>query len=99
MSNHETSSCGITPSKHVARVVVAFMTEAHRESFSLDEFETSVTENVAAVPVFLAKPGGKFLTVQKLDKQLLFELLRAMELISDAVYTTEEFKQLTLTRC
>jgi hypothetical protein len=40
--NHENSSCSITPSKHVARVVVAIMTEALEESFSLDEFETSV---------------------------------------------------------
>jgi hypothetical protein len=44
-----------------------------------------VIENVAAVPVFMAKPRAKFLTVQKLDKQLLFKLVRAMEMISDAV--------------
>jgi hypothetical protein len=38
--------------------------EALGESFSLDEFETSVIENVAAVPVFVAKPRrrAKFLT-------------------------------------
>jgi hypothetical protein len=40
--NHENSSCGITLSKHVARVVVAIMTEALEESFSLDEFETII---------------------------------------------------------
>jgi hypothetical protein len=44
-------------SKHVARVVVAIMTEALEESFSLDEFETSVIENVAAVPIFVATSG------------------------------------------
>jgi hypothetical protein len=41
------------------------MTEALGENFSLDEFETSVIENV--------------------DKQLSFKLVRAMEMISDAV--------------
>jgi hypothetical protein len=46
--NHENSSCAIIPSKHVAKVVVAIMTEALEESFSLDEFETSVIENVTA---------------------------------------------------
>ena len=46
MSNHENSSCGITPSKHVARVLVVIMTEALEERFSLDEFETSVIESV-----------------------------------------------------
>jgi hypothetical protein len=53
----------------------------------LKKFETSVIENVAAVPVFVAKPRAKFFTVQKLDKQLLFKLVRAMpmEMISDAV--------------
>jgi hypothetical protein len=65
VSNHENSSCGITPSKHVARIVVVIMTEALGENFSLDEFETSVIENV--------------------DKQLSFKLVRAMEMISDAV--------------
>jgi hypothetical protein len=61
------------------RIVVAIMTEALEESFLLDEFETGVIENVAAVPIFVAKPcpRGKFLTVQKLDKQLLFELVRS----------------------
>jgi hypothetical protein len=45
-----------------------------------------VIENVAAVPVFVAKPRAKFLTLQKLDKQLLqFGHVRAMEMISDAV--------------
>jgi hypothetical protein len=34
---------------------------------------------------YLAKPRAKFLTLQKLDKQLLFMLVRAMEMISDAV--------------
>jgi hypothetical protein len=92
VSNHENNSCGITPSKHVANVVVAIMTEVLEESFSLDEVETSVIENVAAVPVFVAKLRAKFLTIQKLYKQLLFELVRAMEMISDAVSTTEEFK-------
>jgi hypothetical protein len=33
------------------------MTEALEESFSLDEFETSVIENVAAVPIFVPKSG------------------------------------------
>jgi hypothetical protein len=33
------------------------MTEALGESFSLDEFETSVIENVPAVPIFVAKSG------------------------------------------
>jgi hypothetical protein len=42
----------------------------------LTKFETSVIENVAAVPVFVAKPRAK---------QLLFKLVRAMEMISDAV--------------
>jgi hypothetical protein len=37
------------------------MTEALGESFSLDEFETSVIENVAAVSVFVAKPNGEIL--------------------------------------
>ena len=82
MSHPENILCGITPSKYVARVVVVNMTEALGESFWLDEFETSVIENVAAVPVFVAKPRAKFLTVQKLDKQLLFKLVRAMEMIS-----------------
>lgn len=50
VSNHENIPCGITFSKHVARVIVAVMAEAPEESFSLDEFETSVIENVAAVP-------------------------------------------------
>ena len=87
MSNKEISSCGINPSKHVARVVVVIMTEALGESFSLDEIRNKCDENVAAVPVFVAKPRAKFLTVQKLDnhKQLLFKLVRAMEMISDAV--------------
>jgi hypothetical protein len=58
------------------------MTEALGESESLTKFETSVIENVAAVPVFVAKQRAKFLTVQKLDKQLLFKLVRAMEMIS-----------------
>jgi hypothetical protein len=40
---------------------------------------------VAAVPIFVAKPRAKLLTVQKLDKQLLFELVFVMEMISDAV--------------
>jgi hypothetical protein len=37
------------------------------------QFETGVIENEATVPVF----------VQRLDKQLLFELVRAMEMISE----------------
>jgi hypothetical protein len=47
-----------------------------------------VIENVAAVPVFVAKPRAKCLTVQKLDKQLLFKLVRAvhMEMISVLLY-------------
>jgi hypothetical protein len=54
------------------------------KAFRLTKFETSVIENVAAVPiaVFVAKPRAKFVTVQKLDKQLLFKLVRAMEMIS-----------------
>jgi hypothetical protein len=54
------------------------------KAFRLTKFETSVIEKVAAVPVFVAKPRAKFLTVQKLDKQLLFKLVRAMpmEMIS-----------------
>ena len=55
------------------------------KAFRLTKFETSVIEKVAAVPVFVAKSRDKFLTVQKLDKQLLFKLVRAMEMISDAV--------------
>jgi hypothetical protein len=55
------------------------------KAFRLTKFETSVIDNVAAVSVFVAKPRVKFLTVQKLDKQLLFKLMRAMEMISDAV--------------
>jgi hypothetical protein len=75
VSNHENSPCGINPSKHVARVVVViYMTEAIGESFSLDEFKTSVIENVVAVPVFVAERSAKFLTMQKLDEQLLFKL-------------------------
>jgi hypothetical protein len=58
------------------------MTEALGESFSLDEIQNKVFENVATVPVFVAKQRAKFLTVQKLDKQLLFKLVRAMEMIS-----------------
>ena len=56
--------------------------------FTLEEFETSVIENVAAVR---GKAKGeicdraKFMTVQKLDKQLSFKLVRAMETTSDAV--------------
>jgi hypothetical protein len=47
---------GINPSKHVvARVVVVIMTEALGKAFRLTKFETSVIENVAAVPVFVAK--------------------------------------------
>jgi hypothetical protein len=49
------------------------MTEALGESFSLDEIRNK------------SEPRAKFLTVQKLDKQLLFKLVRAMEMISDAV--------------
>ena len=64
-------------SKQVASVVVVIMTEALGESFSLDEIRNKVFENVAAVPVFVAKQRAKFLTVQKLDKQLLFKLDRA----------------------
>ena len=52
------------------------------KAFRLTKFETNVIENVAAVPVFVAKPRAKCLTVQKLDKQLLFKLVRAMEMIS-----------------
>jgi hypothetical protein len=94
VSNHENSSCGINPSKHVARVVVVIMTDALGESFSLDEFKTSVIENVAAVPVFVAKPMAKFLTVQKLDKQLLFKLVRAMEMILDAVINNRRVQEI-----
>jgi hypothetical protein len=52
------------------------------KAFRLTKFETSVIENVAAVPVFVAKPRAKFVTVQKLDKQLLLKLVRAMEMSS-----------------
>ena len=58
-------------------------------------------KNVAAVPVFVAKPKAKYLTGQNLQnfhKQLSFKLVRTMEMISDAVHTTEEFKRLTVTR-
>jgi hypothetical protein len=56
------------------------------ESFSLDKVQTNVIENVAAVPVFVAKPRAKFFTLRKLEKQLLqFEHVRAMEMISDDV--------------
>jgi hypothetical protein len=55
VSNHENSSCGINPSKHVARVVVVIITEALGEVFRLKKFETSVIENAVAVPVFVAK--------------------------------------------
>ena len=54
------------------------MKEVLQASFSLDEFVSSVIENVSTVPVFVAKPRAKFLTVQKLDKQLLFKLVRAI---------------------
>jgi hypothetical protein len=47
------------------RIVVAIMTEALGESFSLDEIRNK------------SEPRAKFLTVQKLDKQLLFELVRS----------------------
>jgi hypothetical protein len=33
------------------------ITEAFEESFSFDEFEASVIENVAAVPIFVGKSG------------------------------------------
>ena len=39
--------------------------------------------HVLSTPV--AKPRAKFLTMQKLDKQLLFKLVRAMEMILNAV--------------
>jgi hypothetical protein len=58
--------------KHVARVVVATMTEELEESFSLDKFETTVIENVAVVPICVAKPRAKLLTVQKLDKRAIW---------------------------
>jgi hypothetical protein len=61
--NHENSSCGFTPSKYVARVVVVIMTEALGESFWLNEFETGVIENVAAVPCLHGKAKAKFFTV------------------------------------
>ena len=70
---------------HAVSLPRNMLPEALGESFSLDEFETSVIENVAAVPVFVAKPRAKFLTMQKLDKQLSFKLVCAMEMISDAV--------------
>jgi hypothetical protein len=38
---------------HVARVFVAIITEAFEESFSFDELETSVIENVGAVPMLI----------------------------------------------
>jgi hypothetical protein len=42
--------------KHVTRVVVVvIMTEALGKAFRFTKFETSVIENVAAVPVFVAK--------------------------------------------
>jgi hypothetical protein len=66
------------------------------KAFRLTKSETSVIEKVAAVPVFVAKPRAKFLTVQKLDEQLLFKLVRAMEMIS--LQTTEEFNRLTVAR-
>ncbi|CAB3978844.1 Hypothetical predicted protein [Paramuricea clavata] len=52
------------------------------KAFRLTKFETSVIENVVAVPVFVAKPRAKFLTVQMPDKQLLFKLVHAMEMSS-----------------
>jgi hypothetical protein len=55
------------------------MTEALEERFLLDKFETNVIEDVTAVPIFVAKVAKpKLLTVQKLDKQLSFELVRAI---------------------
>jgi hypothetical protein len=65
--NYENSLCGIASSKHVARVV-AIMTEALEGSFSFDEFETSVIENMAAVHIFVtkvAKPMAILSTVQR----------------------------------
>jgi hypothetical protein len=59
VSNHENSSCGITPSKHVARVVVVIMREALGESFSLDKFKTSVIDNVACSSCLCGKAKGK----------------------------------------
>ena len=79
--NYENSLFDIAPSKHVARVVVAIKTEALEGSSSLDEFETNVIENVAAVRIFVTKvekPMAKLSTVQEPDKQLLFELVRAI---------------------
>ena len=64
------------------------------KAFRLTKFETSVIENVAPVPVFVAKPRAKFLTVQKLDKQLLFKLVRAMEMISDAVINNRRVQKI-----
>ena len=46
----------------------------------------------------MAKPRAKFLTVQKPDKQLSFKLVRAIEMISDAVLTTEEFRRFEVAR-
>ena len=72
------------------------MTEELGESFSLDEFETIVIENVAAVPVFVAKPRANFLTVQKLDKHLLFKFVCAMpmEKILDAVINNRRVQEI-----
>jgi hypothetical protein len=51
------------------------------KDFRLTKFETSVIENVAAVPSCLrGKAKGEI--CDKLDKQLLFKLVRAMEMIS-----------------
>ena len=73
--NHENSSCGITPSNYVARVVVAIMTGALEESFSFDEFETSVIhENVAAVPICSSYHPGFWIFCLLCEEFIFFDL-------------------------
>ena len=70
--------CLITKIVHAVSIPRNMLPEAELLLFRISSSEklspsafvimTSVIENVAAVPVFVAKPRAKFLTVQKLDK-------------------------------
>jgi hypothetical protein len=58
------------------------MTKALEESFSLDKFETSVIEKVAAVPIFMGKPRAKLWCW---INSFCSNLCHTMEMILDAV--------------
>jgi hypothetical protein len=66
------------------------MTEVFEESFSLDSFESSVIVRCgysSCESCLRGKTKGEFLTVQKLNKQLICSSScpLSMEMISDAV--------------